>query len=229
MVPSALIDGKWQHRKFVHVEKGTYENGSFKFLRILDGSDLNSGIDFGEKPWCCASRLPRIRCCGRFCSLKSGERIRAGLSQDDRLSEGANPLAACRTSSSALLVKMAAPFWRSPEGLSDFRICCSALTEGVRFLDPESDSHPGTVRPRASGRFEHCSEVCVFAHGRFRFPFTADPPLGADFPPIQAPRLRLLRDVRKECCICSRWSRAVWNPAWRGLQKAGREQRRRRR
>jgi hypothetical protein len=50
MVPSALIDGKWQHRKFVHVEKGTYENGIFKFLRILDGSDLNSGIDFGEKP-----------------------------------------------------------------------------------------------------------------------------------------------------------------------------------
>jgi hypothetical protein len=50
LVPSALIDGKWQHREYVHVEEGTYENGSFKFLRILDGSDLNSGIDFGEKP-----------------------------------------------------------------------------------------------------------------------------------------------------------------------------------
>jgi len=50
MVPSALIDGKWQHRKFVHVEKVTYENGIFKFLRISDESDLSSGIDFVEKP-----------------------------------------------------------------------------------------------------------------------------------------------------------------------------------
>jgi hypothetical protein len=37
-------------------------------------------------------------------------------------------LAACRTSSSALLNKMAAPFWRSPEGPSDFRVFCSAVT-----------------------------------------------------------------------------------------------------
>jgi hypothetical protein len=34
----------------VHVEEGTEEDGAFKFRRILSGSDLNSGIDFGEKP-----------------------------------------------------------------------------------------------------------------------------------------------------------------------------------
>ena len=50
LVSSSLIDGKWQHRNYVHVEEGTEEDGAFKFRRILSGSDLNSGIDFGEKP-----------------------------------------------------------------------------------------------------------------------------------------------------------------------------------
>ena len=50
LVPSSLIDGKWLHREYVHVEKGTEDNGTYKFLRILNGSDLNSGINFGEKP-----------------------------------------------------------------------------------------------------------------------------------------------------------------------------------
>jgi uncharacterized protein DUF5597/glycosyl hydrolase family 42 (putative beta-galactosidase) len=50
LVPSSLIDGKWLHRQYVHVEQGTEDNGTYKFLRILSGSDLNSGIDFEEKP-----------------------------------------------------------------------------------------------------------------------------------------------------------------------------------
>jgi hypothetical protein len=50
LVPSSLIDGKWLHRQYVHVEQGTEENGTYKFLRILSGSDLNSGIDFDDKP-----------------------------------------------------------------------------------------------------------------------------------------------------------------------------------
>jgi len=50
LVPASLIDGKWLHRQYVHVEQGTEDNGTYKFLRILSGSDLNSGIDFGDKP-----------------------------------------------------------------------------------------------------------------------------------------------------------------------------------
>jgi hypothetical protein len=50
LVPSSLIDGKWLHREYVHVEQGTEVDGIYKFVRILDGSDLNSGITFGEKP-----------------------------------------------------------------------------------------------------------------------------------------------------------------------------------
>jgi hypothetical protein len=50
LVPSSLIDGKWLHREYVHVEEGTEDNGTYKFLRILNGSDMNSGINFGEKP-----------------------------------------------------------------------------------------------------------------------------------------------------------------------------------
>jgi hypothetical protein len=48
--PSALIDGKWQHRQFVEVEEGTYENGDFKFLRIWNGDETDSGLKFGEDP-----------------------------------------------------------------------------------------------------------------------------------------------------------------------------------
>ncbi len=50
LVPASLIDGKWLHRQYVHVEQGTEDNGTYKFLRILSGSDLNSGINFDEKP-----------------------------------------------------------------------------------------------------------------------------------------------------------------------------------
>jgi hypothetical protein len=48
--PSALIDGKWQHRQFVRVEEGTYENGVFKFQRLWNGDETDWGLKFGEEP-----------------------------------------------------------------------------------------------------------------------------------------------------------------------------------
>ena len=48
--PSALIDGKWQHRQFVRVEEGTYENGVFKFQRMWNGDETDWGLKFGEDP-----------------------------------------------------------------------------------------------------------------------------------------------------------------------------------
>jgi hypothetical protein len=48
--PSALIDGKWQHRQFLRVEEGTYENGAFKFLRIWNGDETDYGLNFGAEP-----------------------------------------------------------------------------------------------------------------------------------------------------------------------------------
>jgi hypothetical protein len=46
--PSALIDGKWQHRQFLRVEEGTYENGVFQSDRILNGDQTDWGLDFGS-------------------------------------------------------------------------------------------------------------------------------------------------------------------------------------
>lgn len=48
--PAARIDGKWQHRQFLRVEEGSYENGSFKFLRILNGDQTDWGLTFGSEP-----------------------------------------------------------------------------------------------------------------------------------------------------------------------------------
>jgi hypothetical protein len=48
--PSALIDGKWQHRQFLKVEEGIYENGVFKFLRIWNGDETDWGLEFGTEP-----------------------------------------------------------------------------------------------------------------------------------------------------------------------------------
>ena len=48
--PSALIDGKWQHRQFVRVEEGTYENGVFKFQRMWNGDETDWGLKFGDDP-----------------------------------------------------------------------------------------------------------------------------------------------------------------------------------
>jgi beta-galactosidase GanA len=48
--PSAEIDGKWQHRQFLRVEEGTYEDGAFKFLRILNGDQTDWGLNFSSEP-----------------------------------------------------------------------------------------------------------------------------------------------------------------------------------
>jgi hypothetical protein len=48
--PSALIDGKWQHRQFLRVEQGIYENGVFKFLRTQNGDATDFGLVFDGEP-----------------------------------------------------------------------------------------------------------------------------------------------------------------------------------
>jgi hypothetical protein len=49
-IPSALIDGKWQHRQFLRVEQGVYDNGVFKLLRSQNGDATDFGLKFGEEP-----------------------------------------------------------------------------------------------------------------------------------------------------------------------------------
>jgi hypothetical protein len=46
--PSAHIDGNWQHRQFLRVEEGAYENGVFQSHRILNGDQTDWGLDFGS-------------------------------------------------------------------------------------------------------------------------------------------------------------------------------------
>jgi hypothetical protein len=46
--PSALIDGNWQHRQFLRVEEGEYENGAFQSQRIMNGDQTDWGLDFGS-------------------------------------------------------------------------------------------------------------------------------------------------------------------------------------
>ena len=48
-IPSALIDGKWQHRQLTRVEQGVYENGIFKLLRSQNGDATDYGLRFGEE------------------------------------------------------------------------------------------------------------------------------------------------------------------------------------
>jgi len=48
--PSAKIDGKWQHRQFLRVEEGVYEDGAFKFMRILNGDQTDWGLNFSSEP-----------------------------------------------------------------------------------------------------------------------------------------------------------------------------------
>ena len=48
--PSALIEGKWQHRQFLRVEEGVDENGVFQSQRILNGDQTDWGLDFGSEP-----------------------------------------------------------------------------------------------------------------------------------------------------------------------------------
>jgi hypothetical protein len=49
-IPSALIDGKWQHRQFLRVERGIYDNGVFKLLGSQNGDATDWGLRFGEEP-----------------------------------------------------------------------------------------------------------------------------------------------------------------------------------
>jgi beta-galactosidase GanA len=39
-----------KRRQFLRVEEGTYENGVFKFMRILNGDQTDWGLDFGSEP-----------------------------------------------------------------------------------------------------------------------------------------------------------------------------------
>jgi hypothetical protein len=39
-----------ERRQFLKVEKGTYENGVFKFLRILNRDQIDYGLQFGSEP-----------------------------------------------------------------------------------------------------------------------------------------------------------------------------------
>jgi beta-galactosidase GanA len=48
--PSAEFDGKRVHRQFLRVEEGTYENGAFKFRRILNGDQTDWGLNFSSEP-----------------------------------------------------------------------------------------------------------------------------------------------------------------------------------
>jgi hypothetical protein len=49
--PSALIDGKWQHRQFLRLEQVTWEDGSFKHVRTWGGrGGETNGLYFGETP-----------------------------------------------------------------------------------------------------------------------------------------------------------------------------------
>jgi hypothetical protein len=51
---------------------------------------------------------------------------------------------------------MAAPFWRTPEELNDFRVSRWAVIEGMRFLDPEAVFNPGTP-PQAHTKVQNFS------------------------------------------------------------------------
>ena len=39
-----------KHRQFLRVEEGIYENGVFKFLRLLNGDQTDGGLDFSSEP-----------------------------------------------------------------------------------------------------------------------------------------------------------------------------------
>jgi beta-galactosidase GanA len=39
-----------KHRQFLRVEEGTYQNGTFKFMRILNGDQTDWGLNFSSEP-----------------------------------------------------------------------------------------------------------------------------------------------------------------------------------
>jgi hypothetical protein len=49
--PSALIDGKWQHRQFLRLEQVTWEDGAFRHVRTWGGrGGETNGLYFSEAP-----------------------------------------------------------------------------------------------------------------------------------------------------------------------------------
>jgi hypothetical protein len=48
--PSASIEGKWQHRQFLRVEEGSYVNGAFKAIRIINGDQTDYGLNLNSEP-----------------------------------------------------------------------------------------------------------------------------------------------------------------------------------
>ncbi|HEX4006811.1 MAG TPA: DUF5597 domain-containing protein [Acidobacteriaceae bacterium] len=49
-IPSARIDGQWEHRQFLRVEEGAYQDGAFHFQRILNGDQTDWGLNFASEP-----------------------------------------------------------------------------------------------------------------------------------------------------------------------------------
>ena len=39
-----------KNRQFLRIEEGVYENGAFKFLRVLNGDQTDGGLDFSSEP-----------------------------------------------------------------------------------------------------------------------------------------------------------------------------------
>jgi hypothetical protein len=39
-----------KHRQFLRVEEGTYENGTFKFTRVLNGDQTDWALNFSSEP-----------------------------------------------------------------------------------------------------------------------------------------------------------------------------------
>ena len=39
-----------KHRQFLRVEEGIYEDGVFKFMRILNGDQTDWGLNFSSEP-----------------------------------------------------------------------------------------------------------------------------------------------------------------------------------
>lgn len=39
-----------KHRQFMRAEEGTYENGAFKFIRILNGDETDNGLNLRAEP-----------------------------------------------------------------------------------------------------------------------------------------------------------------------------------
>ena len=39
-----------KHRQFLRVEEGIYEDGVFKFMRILNGDQTDRGLNFSSEP-----------------------------------------------------------------------------------------------------------------------------------------------------------------------------------